>query len=271
MNTPFEHDYAPVCDLYERHLGPALFEPYAIDLVRGVATDCLAGSILEMACGTGILTQQLRAHLKPTVSLTATDINPGMLAYAQRKLVGVEGIVWRQADIADLPFPDASFDVAVCQFGLMFVSDKDRAFREMRRVLVRHGVLAFSVWDRMEHNPYSVAAHDTVAEFFPDNPPQFFKAPFSFADVTELRRLLTANGFDQLKIQAISKACVSSTARALAIGMIEGAPILAEIQARGGSSGPIVDAVANVFARIGGMTPFRSTMQALVVTARAKD
>lgn len=271
MNTPFEHDYAPVCNLYERHLGPALFEPYAIDLTRGVATDCLAGDVLEMACGTGILTQRLRTHLKATVSLTATDINPGMLAYAQRKLAGVEGIVWRQADIADLPFPDASFNVGVCQFGLMFVRDKDRAFREMRRVLVTHGVLAFSVWDCMEHNPYGVAVHDTVGEFFPDNPPQFFKAPFSFADITELRRLLTANGFDQLKIQVVPKACVSNTARGLAIGMIEGAPILAEIQARGGSSGPIVDAVTKAFVRIGGVSPFRSTMQALVVTARAKE
>ncbi len=271
MNKPLEHDYAPVCDLYERHLGPALFEPYAIDLARGVATNCLAGSVLEMACGTGILTQQLRTHLKPLVSLTATDINPGMLAYAQCKLAGVEGIVWRQADIADLPFPDASFDVAVCQFGLMFVSDKDRAFQEMRRVLVKHGVLVFSVWDRMEHNPYSVAVHDTVAEFFPDNPPQFFKAPFSFAEVAGLRRLLTANGFDQIEIQTIPKECVSPTARGLAIGMIEGAPILAEIQARGGSSGPIVDAVTNAFARHGGMTPFQTTMQALVVTARARE
>jgi SAM-dependent methyltransferase len=271
MNKPLEHDYAPVCDLYERHLGPVLFEPYAIDLARGVATDCLAGSVLEMACGTGILTKQLRTRLNPLVSLTATDINPGMLAYAQCKLAGVEGIVWRQADIADLPFPDAAFDVAVCQFGLMFVRDKDHAFQEMRRVLVKHGVLAFSVWDCMERNPYSVAVHDTVAEFFPDNPPQFFKAPFSCADVTGLQRLLATHRFDQFTIQTIRKECVCRTARGLAIGMVEGAPILAEIQARGGSSGPIVDAVTNAFARLGGMTPFRSTMQALVVTARAKE
>jgi hypothetical protein len=86
MSSSIEHDYAPVCDLYDRHLGPALFEPYAVDLAGRVANDRAEGSVLEMACGTGILTQQLRTQLKPAVSLTATDINPGMLDYAQMKL-----------------------------------------------------------------------------------------------------------------------------------------------------------------------------------------
>ncbi|MBX3330956.1 MAG: hypothetical protein KF722_11175 [Nitrospira sp.] len=54
-----------------------------------------------------------------------------------------------------------------------------------------------------------------------------------------------------------------------AIGLIEGAPVLAKIHARGGSSGPIVDAVATAFAQTGGDNPYRSTMQAIVVTARA--
>jgi SAM-dependent methyltransferase len=159
-----------------------------------------------------------------------------------------------------LPFPDASFDIAVCQFGLMFVPDKDRAFHEMRRVLVNGGLLAFNVWDRMEHNPYSILVHETVASFFPNHPPQFFKAPFSFSDIAALRRLLTANGFGKIEIQAVPAECLSSTAKSL---------ILAEIQERGGSSGPIVDAVTAALVQLGGDNPFRSTMQAIVVTARA--
>lgn len=91
MSNNIEHDYAPICDLYERYLGSALFEPYAMDLARRVAVDC-ERSVLEMACGTGIVTRQLRAHLKPTVALAATDINPGMLDYVQRKLKDMKGI-----------------------------------------------------------------------------------------------------------------------------------------------------------------------------------
>ncbi|MDF0673378.1 MAG: class I SAM-dependent methyltransferase [Nitrospira sp.] len=271
MSNSLEHDYAPVCDLYERHLGSALFEPYAIDLAERVANDYAEGSVLEMACGTGIVTRQLRARLKPTVALMATDINPGMLDYAQRTLRDLEGIDWKQADIADLPFPAASFNVVVCQFGLMFVSDKDRAFREMRRVLLTGGLLAFSVWDRMEKNPWGIIVHETVRGFFPDNPPQFFKSPCSFYDIDVLRRLLTASGFDNVNIQAVPKKCYSGTAKSLAIGLIEGAPVLAEIQERGGSSGPIVEAVATALARTGGDTPYRSSMQAIVATARAKE
>jgi SAM-dependent methyltransferase len=264
-----EHDYAPICDVYDRNLGPALFTPYASDLAMRVA-DHAEGSVLELACGTGILTRQLRTHLNPVVSLTATDINPGMLDYAQKKLKDLTGITWRHADIATLPFPDASFDMAVCQFGLMFVPDKDCAFREMRRVLVNGGLLACSVWDRMEQNPYSIIVHDTVATFFPDNPPQFFKAPFSCADVNVLRKVLAANGFEHIEIHTVPLECYSTTARSLAIGMIEGAPILAEIQERGGSAGPIVDAVTAALAGLGGDNPFRSTMQAIMVTARAQ-
>ncbi|HMS82830.1 MAG TPA: methyltransferase domain-containing protein [Nitrospira sp.] len=269
MNNPIEHDYAPVCDLYDQHLGPVLFEPYAIDLARRVAS-CTEGPVLEMACGTGIVTQQLRTHLKPSVSLTATDINPGMLDYARRKLNGVSGIDWRQADIADLPFPDGAFQAAVCQFGLMFVPDKDRAFRAMRRVLTDGGLLALSLWDRMETNPWGVIVHETVAKFFPDNPPQFFTAPFNSADHDRLQKLLNAHGFDQIDIQTVPMECHSSSARSLAIGMIEGAPILAEIQERGGIPEPIVKAVAAAYARLGGDRPFRSTMQAIVITARAR-
>ncbi|MDF0673457.1 MAG: methyltransferase domain-containing protein [Nitrospira sp.] len=228
------------------------------------------GSVLEMACGTGIVTRQLRAHLAPTVALTATDINPGMLDYAQKK-PDLKGIEWKQANIANLPFPDASFNVAVCQFGLMFVPDKDRAFREIRRVLVKGGLLTFSVWDRMENNPWGIIAHETVGGFFPENPPQFFKTPCSFYDVDILRSLLTASGFDRINIRSVQKECYSHTAASLTIGLIEGAPILAEIQERGGSPGPIVDAVATALARVGGDNPCRSTMQAIVVTARAKD
>jgi SAM-dependent methyltransferase len=270
MSSSIEHDYAPVCDLYDRHLGPALFEPYAVDLAGRVANDRAEGSVLEMACGTGILTQQLRTQLKPAVSLTATDINPGMLDYAQMKLKSVKGIDWRQGDIANLPFPDASFNAAVCQFGLMFVPDKNRAFREMHRVLVKGGQLTFSVWGCIENNPWGVIAHETVANFFPNNPPQFFKAPFNSHDIDALRGLLTTNGFEQIEIQAIPKECLGNTAKSLAIGLIEGAPVLAEIQERGASPGPIVDAVTKALARIGGDAPFRSTMQAIAVTARAK-
>src|SRR5215210_4122406 len=129
--------------MYDRYLGPVLFEPYAVDLARRVAAHA-TGPVLEMACGTGIVTQQLRAHLAPEVEIVAIDLSQPMLDYAQTKLVTLKNVEWRQADIAALPFSDASFAAVVCQFGLMFVPDKQAAFREACRVLRKGGLFTFN-------------------------------------------------------------------------------------------------------------------------------
>ena len=111
---------------YDRYLGPITLEPYAVDLVKRVTVG-EGKTVLELACGTGILTRPLRDRLPKNVKLVATDLNPAMLVYAEKKLGPDAGIEWKQADMLALPFPDQSFDVVVCQFGLMFVPDKQQA------------------------------------------------------------------------------------------------------------------------------------------------
>ena len=63
---------------YDRYLGPVLFQPFAIDLASRLNTDT-AVDVLELACGTGILTRQLRRRLPVAARLVATDLNEGML------------------------------------------------------------------------------------------------------------------------------------------------------------------------------------------------
>jgi ubiquinone/menaquinone biosynthesis C-methylase UbiE len=92
-------------------------------------------SILELACGTGIVTRVLRSHLPASVKLTATDLNEAMFQNAMSKFAKDENVRWLQADACSLPFPDSIFDAVVCQFGIMFVSDKALAAREAHRVL----------------------------------------------------------------------------------------------------------------------------------------
>jgi len=118
---------------YNRLLGPVLFEPYARDLVARL--DRRDGvRVLEVACGTGIVTRRLREELPPAARLVATDLNEPMLDEARRN-VPLDGITWQQADAQELPFPDDAFDAYVCQFGLMFLPDKVRGFDEARRVV----------------------------------------------------------------------------------------------------------------------------------------
>ena len=78
--------------MYDRYLGPVLFEPYAADLARRVATAHATGPVLEMACGTGIVTQQLRAHLALKIKIVATDLSQPMLDYAKTKLPTLKNV-----------------------------------------------------------------------------------------------------------------------------------------------------------------------------------
>lgn len=255
-------------ELYDRHLGPVMFVPYAADLSRRV-TLTAAAPVLEVACGTGILTAQLRAHLPPAVRLVATDLNQPMIDYARSTSGALESIDWQLADAAALSFPSASFAALACQFGLMFVPDKEAAFREARRVLVKGGLLAFNVWGSFEHNSFARIAHETIGSFFSADPPNFYEVPFGFHDPDVLRGFLEANDFGQVEIEWITLEARSPSAQSLAVGLVKGNPVSIAIQERGVALDPIVEAVEAALARAGGDRPFRSTMRALVVTARA--
>src|SRR5690349_2607472 len=114
-------------ELYETQLVPLIFEPYAADLARRVAA-LHPSRVLETAAGTGVVTRAMARLLPAHAELIATDLNQPMLDRAAA--VGTERAVrWLQADAMRLPFDDASFDVVVCQFGVMFFPDKAHAFR----------------------------------------------------------------------------------------------------------------------------------------------
>lgn len=255
-------------EYYDRHLGPTLFEPYATDLARRV-TGVGSGPVLEVACGTGILTAQLHASLPPTVRLVATDLNQPMIDYARTKLGAAQRIEWRPADAASLPFASAEFSAIACQFGVMFVPDKPAMLREARRVLVKDGLFAFNVWGSLDDNPFGRIAHETIGSFFPADPPTFYRVPFGFHDAGTWRSLLEGNGFGRVTFEWLELEARSATARSFATGLVKGNPVGTAIQERGLSAEPIVGAVETALAKAGGRQPFRSTMRALVMTARA--
>src|SRR5713101_996481 len=131
--------------LYDTHLVPLIFEPYAADLVNRLRSRSLS-RVLEIAAGTGVVTRALASVLPASVSIIATDLNQAMVD--QASVVGTKRTVeWRQADAMQLPFPDGTFDAVVCQFGVMFFPEKSKALGEFHRVLRPGGTLLFNVWD----------------------------------------------------------------------------------------------------------------------------
>jgi ubiquinone/menaquinone biosynthesis C-methylase UbiE len=170
--------------IYDRCLGPLKFEPYARDLARRVAA-LEPRRILETAAGTGIVTAAIHYQL-PDAEIVATDLNPDMLEVAAAK-ADAPHLIFRKADAQRLPFPDASFDAIVCQFGVMFFPDRVGAYREARRVLRPEGRFMFNVWNRLDDNPVSAKAVAVLASLFPDDPPEFLqRTPFGYHDPAQI-------------------------------------------------------------------------------------
>jgi SAM-dependent methyltransferase len=256
-------------EIYHRCLGPALFEPYAPDLARRVA-ERAGDAVLETACGTGILTRQLCVRLAPACRLVASDLHQPMLNYARARLRSLGRIMWERADYAALPFESASFGALACQFGMMFSRDKAAAVGEARRVLADGGLLAFNVWASMADNPYAEVVQETIARLLPSDRPQFFEAAYRSGNAEAWCSLLHLHDFEVQTLDWIPLAMHSSTAARLALGMVRGTPVSNAIQQRGGDVDAFVAAVAESLARLGGEAPFRSTMRALVLTAKAR-
>ena len=135
-------------EFYDRHLVPMDFEQFARLMAEQVRT-MASGDLLEIAAGTGVVTRALARTLPAPVTITATDINPAMLARA-RSHAGLERVKWQEADALALPFADRSFDCVLCQFGVMLFPDKAQAFRETLRVLRPGGRYLFNVWGSLD-------------------------------------------------------------------------------------------------------------------------
>jgi ubiquinone/menaquinone biosynthesis C-methylase UbiE len=256
---------------YDTYSGPAIFDRWAEDFVRRLPTQ-IDADVLEIACGTGLLTRRLRERLAPGVRLVATDLNGAMLDYARRRLGEPPGVEWQTADATVLPFPDGSFGAVVCQLGIMFVPDKAAAMREARRVLASGGLFAFLVWDKLDLNPHAKAASDAIGALLPGDPvASFVNVPFGFNDEALIRRFLADSGFTAVRIERAEIEIVSPAARSLAIGAIRGTPRGLMIEERGLSLDAVIDAVTAALVAVGGDNPYRSAGHALVVMARAGE
>jgi ubiquinone/menaquinone biosynthesis C-methylase UbiE len=252
---------------YDRYLGPILFQAYAEDMAAQLKMGAHS-SVLELACGTGILTRVLRDRLPPTTRLFATDLNEPMFRNAALKFSQGEAVEWQQADAASLPFDNESFNAAVCQFGIMFVPDKALCAREVHRVLKPGGVFLFNVWDSMEHNDLGRIAHETISSFFEIDPPTFYQVPFGYYDQGEIKRVLEAAGFRDVRIEVVAKMGGASRPEDAARGLVHGNPVAVAIAERDPSLLPVItNAVAAALKKRFGETTVRAPMQAIVVEA----
>jgi SAM-dependent methyltransferase len=253
--------------LYDRHLGQLMFEPYAVDLAERIVR-LQPGRLLEIAAGTGIVTRALVRHLGADTAILATDLNQPMLDFADAQTAAAN-VTFRKADALSLPYDDSSFDVVVCQFGVMFFPDRPAAYREARRVLKPGGRFLFNVWDRLAENEFADVVSHAVAALFPDNPPGFLgRTPYGYFDTVAIRGALGEAGFRRTEVETLARQSHAPSSRDAAIGFCEGTPLRNEIEAKGpGHLEKAVDAATTALAARFGSGAIDGRLRAYVITA----
>ena len=253
--------------VYQKHLVPLIFEPYAADLVLRLKPRAVT-RVLEIAAGTGVVTRALASTLPEDVSIVATDRNQPMLDHAAT-LGTTRPVEWRQADALQLPFEDATFDAVVCQFGVMFFNDKPKAFSEARRVLRPGGVYLFNTWDRIEENEFADVVTMALESVFPGDPPRFLaRTPHGYSDPATIARDLADGGFTaQPRVTTVAACSRAESPRIPAIAYCSGTPLRNEIEARDASLlDKATDIAAEGIAKRFGLGPVDGKIQAHVVS-----
>jgi ubiquinone/menaquinone biosynthesis C-methylase UbiE len=215
---------------YDSLLGPLYFQPYA-EVVGKIIQSLSPHTVLELACGTGRLTHEIIDRL-PNVELTATDINPSMLTHAQTSIGERKNIQWQIVDAVELPFEKESFDCVAVQFGVMFYSDKAKAYKAAHDVLKENGSFVFSAWNKLENNPIAAITQSVIEEFFPVDTPPFYHFPFRYHDEDVMMNELDSAGFRNISIELYALKGFAACAADAAKGLIEGTPAHTAIMER---------------------------------------
>jgi ubiquinone/menaquinone biosynthesis C-methylase UbiE len=187
-------------EAYEATFVPRLFRdwtPFIVDAARIAPGQ----RVLDVACGTGVVAREVADRFGADVTIVGVDLNEAMLTVAGRRRPDIE---WRQGDVAALPFPDGSFDVVLCQAGLMFFPDARQALGEMARVATPAGVVAAQVWDRMEAQVGYLPFAEVAARYAGPEAMDVIGTYFKLGDVDALRALFASSGLEVTAVQTHS-------------------------------------------------------------------
>lgn len=158
--------------------------------------------VLDLASGVGDPALSIAAGVGPSGRVTATDLGPGMMSLAEElaRKKDITNIEFREASAESLPFPDQSYDVLTCRFGIMFFPDLPKALRECFRVLKPGGRAAFVAWGKKEQPFFTTTAGIILKHVPVPPPPPDPEGPslFMFGERGRLRRALEAAGFSNV-------------------------------------------------------------------------
>jgi SAM-dependent methyltransferase len=249
-------------EIYDRCLGQPIFAPHAAHVAQLAAAE-QPRDVLELAAGTGLVTAELVRAL-PAANIVATDLNPAMVSWAAHR---VPGPTWRTADAMALEFADASFDLVLCQFGVMFFPDRPRAFAEACRVLRPGATLLFTAWDALQTSELTVAFTAALHRVVPDEAPDFLaRIPHGYHDPERMRRDVAAGGLAVDRVDRVVLRGRASSAQDIATGFCLGTPLRFGLEERGDPEELAARVGSEMTAQLGA-GPVDGQLAAFVVTA----
>jgi ubiquinone/menaquinone biosynthesis C-methylase UbiE len=179
---------------YQRDFVPAIATPVSRELLS--VADLQPGErVLDVACGTGLISRLASEQVGAQGAVTGVDIAPDMIDVA-KSVPAPHAIQWRVADAAALPIADASVDVVLCQMGLMFMENRAAAIAEMARVLTLSGRVVINTPGQIQ--PLFATLEESIVEHISPDLGGFVGAVFSMHDPEAVAALLREGGLREV-------------------------------------------------------------------------
>jgi len=213
---------------YERYFVPHIAAPLAQDLLE-IAALRPGERVLDVACGTGVVARLARERVGDSGAVAGLDANRCMLSVARSVASPKPAIEWHEASAEAIPLADALFDVVLCQLGLQFIADKRGALREMRRVLAPGGRLVLNVPGPTP--PLFAVMADALGTHVDPRAASFVHIVFSLHDERELRELMNAAGFHDVRVQTRGTSLAVPPAREFLWQYVSSTPLASAVAA----------------------------------------
>ena len=201
-------------------------EPWTDDLIR--QAKCKDGDrVLDLACGTGFVATRVNEVSSATCQIIGLDVNEGMLNAARRDT----SIDWRLGSALEIPFPDESFDVVLCQQGLQYFPDRQLAVKEIARVLAPGGRVSLNVWGAMERHAFVIPFVDALGLFLGAEAKSAFDLAYSLNTREELQSLAAGAGLRNAEVRFEHRTIRAPDVAAFAMGFVQASPVAAKYMA----------------------------------------
>ena len=188
-------------EMYERYLVSGIFGPWSVDLLQRMNPQPRE-HLLDVACGTGIVSRQAAPMVAPSGRIVGVDMNAAMLDQA-RSLD--EFIEWREGDATGMPFSDQEFAVVICHHGIQLIPNRSKAISEMHRVPRPNGRLGIAAWCDIQGSPGYLSLTQALERHVGASAAGTMDEPFGLGNASVVSALLEEGGFRDVHVQRVSK------------------------------------------------------------------